>query len=225
MKKIFTTILILCCFSFAFAQDTTIQVLRSNASSSVPGFISQYPVLYIANGYEVNSLNNLNPDDVKEITVLQGTDEKAISKYGIRAKNGVIEIVLKRSVSKRKLKKILNSPKTIIPDIPAERPKFEKVEIAPLYKGNLQKFIIDNLVAQKDENDIPLTGKVTLQLIVNTNGTINDIIVDQHSISTNKILVKEAIRVIKLTDGEWIGGVQNGKKLERCFHHVDIEFK
>ncbi|HEY9000199.1 MAG TPA: M56 family metallopeptidase [Mucilaginibacter sp.] len=50
--------------------------------------------LFIIDGKEVKSINNLNPNDIKSITVLKnGTAEK---KYGDKGKNGVIEIHTKK---------------------------------------------------------------------------------------------------------------------------------
>jgi TonB-dependent SusC/RagA subfamily outer membrane receptor len=50
--------------------------------------------LFVIDGKEVKSVNNLNPNDIKSITVLKdGTAEK---KYGEKGKNGVIEIRTKK---------------------------------------------------------------------------------------------------------------------------------
>jgi len=50
--------------------------------------------IFIIDGKEVKSINNLNPGSIKSITVLKdGTAEK---KYGEKGKGGVIEIQTKK---------------------------------------------------------------------------------------------------------------------------------
>ena len=51
------------------------------------------------------------------------------------------------------------------------------------------------------------------------------IVVDKRSLSSNEILIKEATRLIKLTNGNWVRGEQNGRMVEQCFQYKDIIFK
>jgi hypothetical protein len=52
--------------------------------------------LYVVDGKVVDAaeLQNTNPNDIQEINVLK--DEKAWAKYGDKAKNGVVEIKIKK---------------------------------------------------------------------------------------------------------------------------------
>ena len=102
---------------------------------------------------------------------------------------------------------------------------FTAVEIGSYYKGDIRKFILDNLKDQTDVNGKRLTGNVMLQFVVNINGTISDIKVDIRSECKIEKLIDEAIRVIKLTNGNWVGAEQNGRKLEKAFHYQNFLFK
>jgi TonB-dependent SusC/RagA subfamily outer membrane receptor len=49
--------------------------------------------LFIIDGKEAKSLKNLNPNDIRSLTVLK--DGSAEKKYGEKGKNGVVEITTK----------------------------------------------------------------------------------------------------------------------------------
>ena len=116
-------------------------------------------------------------------------------------------------------------PQTPITEEVGESKIFTAVEIGSFYKGDIRKFIIDNLKNQTDANGKRLTGNVRLQFIVNINGAISGIEVDSRSECKIEKLIDEAIRVIKLTSGNWVGAEQNGKKLEKAFHYENFLFK
>lgn len=54
---------------------------------------SSKPPLYIVDDVEVTSIDHLNPDDIKDISVWKG--KEAVEKYGNKAKYGIIIIKLK----------------------------------------------------------------------------------------------------------------------------------
>lgn len=86
---------------------------RSGASSAdqalIRGSSSIYlngDPLYVVNGVQVADLNNLNPDDVADITVLK--DAAAAAIWGSRAANGVVVITTKTGGRNEKLRVAYN---------------------------------------------------------------------------------------------------------------------
>jgi protein TonB len=74
----------------------------------------------------------------------------------------------------------------------------------------LMKFISSTIVYPEYAKDNEIQGKVYLQFIVRTNGSLTDIKVAR-SVPGGRMLDDEAIRVIKLTSGKWNPARQNGK--------------
>jgi hypothetical protein len=207
-------------FSIAMAQDTpAVKVIKidSTALKNIP--------LYLLNGIEIkqSDLNSLSPGDIEKVNVLK--DSNAVKKYGSRGINGIVEIILKKEFVERELNKMFPKPQTPITEEIGESKIFTAVEIGSYYKGDIKEFIIDNLKNQTDANGKRLTGNVRLQFIVNINGAISGIEVDSRSECKIEKLINEAIRVIKLTSGNWVGAEQNGKKLEKAFHYENFLFK
>ena len=59
--------------------------------------------LYIVDGKEVNSIDDIDPETIESISVFK--QETAIKLYGDKAKDGVIDIKLKKQPKKQKSKK------------------------------------------------------------------------------------------------------------------------
>ncbi len=74
----------------------------------------------------------------------------------------------------------------------------------------LLKFISSTIVYPEYAMENEIQGRVYLQFIVRTNGSLTDIKVAR-SVPGGQMLDKEAIRVIKLTSGKWNPARQNGK--------------
>ena len=74
----------------------------------------------------------------------------------------------------------------------------------------LLKFISSTIVYPEYAMENEIQGRVYLQFIVRTNGSLTDIKVAR-SVPGGKMLDDEAIRVIKLTSGKWKSARQNGK--------------
>jgi protein TonB len=74
----------------------------------------------------------------------------------------------------------------------------------------LLKFISSTIVYPEYAKENEIQGRVYLQFIVRTDGSLSDIKVAR-SVPGGKILDQEAIRVIKLTSGKWNPARQNGK--------------
>ena len=60
-------------------------------------FIGSSTPLFVVNGVIVQTIDNINPVEVKSITVLKGS---AASIYGVNGTNGVISITLKNGTEK-----------------------------------------------------------------------------------------------------------------------------
>jgi TonB-dependent Receptor Plug Domain/Gram-negative bacterial TonB protein C-terminal len=220
MKKVTVIVIALFSFSIAVAQDTSAVKIKRNDSATLKN-----TPLYLLNGIEIkqSDLNNLSPHDIEKVNVLK--DSNAVKKYGNRGINGVVEIILKKEFVERELNKMFPKSQSPKAEEMVESKVFTAVEIGSYYKGDIRKFILDNLKDQTDVNGKRLTGNVMLQFVVNINGTISDIKVDISSESKIEKLIDEAIRVIKLTNGNWVGAEQNGRKLEKAFHYQNFLFK
>jgi TonB-dependent SusC/RagA subfamily outer membrane receptor len=70
---------------------------RSVQIQQAHSFFGTGAPLYVINGVIVNSIDDVNPVEVKKIRVLKGS-EAAI--YGVRGSNGVIDITLKNGSEK-----------------------------------------------------------------------------------------------------------------------------
>ncbi len=220
MRKVTVIGVALFSFSIAVAQDTSAVKINKNDSATIKN-----TPLYLLNGIEIkqSDLNSLSPHDIEKVNVLK--DSNAVKKYGNKGINGVVEIILKKEFVERELNKMFPKSQTPKAEEMEESKVFTAVEIGSYYKGDIRKFILDNLKDQTDVNGKRLTGNVMLQFVVHINGTLSDIKVDIRSECKIDQLIVEAIRVIKLTNGNWVGAEQNGRKLEKAFHYQNFLFK
>ena len=86
----------------------------------------------------------------------------------------------------------------------------------------LLKFISSTIVYPEYAMENEIQGRVYLQFIVRTNGSLTDIKVAR-SVPGGQMLDKEAIRVIKLTSGKWNPARQNGKPVS-CKMNLPVVF-
>ncbi len=113
---------------------------------------------------------------------------------------------------------ILDMEGDVSPPIPPtsddeEEKIYTLVEQNAEYNGGtaaLLKFISSTIVYPEYAKDNEIQGRVFLQFIVRTDGSLTDIKVAR-SVSGGKMLDDEAIRVVKLTSGKWKPARQNGK--------------
>ena len=97
---------------------------------------------------------------------------------------------------------------------------FTIVEQMPEFEGGqqaLMSFISKNMVYPSVSKENEFQGTVFLSYIVRANGNLSDIKV-LRSVSGGSELDREAIRVLKLTNGKWSPGKQNGKPV-----HVEMK--
>ncbi len=207
---------------------------------------TQKPLLLI-NGeiYRFAILDQIPHHDIQEINVLKGAS--AIAKWGEKAKDGAIEILLKTGVkppSKTKqysqesgegiiafgsdsMVKNINGNVTI--NTPTEfsiknEPTFTKTEVPPQFAGGTdawRKFLQQNLKAVTPVNNGAPVGKYTviMQFIVYKEGTLTDI---KSLTSLGYGMEEEVLRIMKLSP-PWIPAMQNGKKV-KALHEQTITF-
>ena len=97
---------------------------------------------------------------------------------------------------------------------PVDKPKNVQTiaEVMPEYEGGqaaLMSFISKTMVYPQSAIDDEIQGKVYLGFVVSSTGLLEDIRVIR-GVPGGEVLNKEAIRVIKLTDGKWKPGSQGG---------------
>ena len=110
--------------------------------------------------------------------------------------------------------------------IPTKSDIYSVVEEQAHYKYGdeaLLKFISKNIIYPPSAVEIEIQGKVYVQFVVNTDSTLSDITVVR-GINGGEMLNKEAIRVVKLTSGDWVPAKVNSKPV-KCKMYLPIMFK
>lgn len=103
-----------------------------------------------------------------------------------------------------------------------EEPIMDFVEVDPAFPGGeleMVKFIQKNVVYPELSREMGEQGTVYVQFVVNTDGTIQDVIVFK---GISDLLDKEAVRVVKKMPS-WSPGEQAGKKV-RVRYMIPIKF-
>ena len=98
-------------------------------------------------------------------------------------------------------------------EMPKPEPVYTVVEQMPEFEGGqqaLMNFISKHLVYPQNAIDREVQGKVLLRFVVTSNGSLKDIQV-LRGVPDGEDLNREALRVIKLTEGKWKPGYQLGK--------------
>lgn len=187
--------------------------------------------LVVLDGNIIGTMPSINldslvgtPASIKSMTVLKGSS--AISKYGTRGKNGVIEIITKNQAKSDNDDQPINGLAKQDPSQTSNESTivFETAETAPSFPGG-QKAWIDHLVKSGIANTPVDHGapvgnyKVVVQFIVEKDGTLSSI----------KPLTKLGYgmedSVIKLLSQgpKWIPAIQNGK-LVRAYVRQPVTF-
>ncbi len=107
---------------------------------------------------------------------------------------------------------------------PKENEIFTVVEKSAEFRGGsqaLDEFIKDRLSYPEDAKKAGVNGTVFVEFIVGKDGTVKDVKVVR---GVHPSLDKEAMRVLKLTDGMWKPAEQRGKAVESRFV-VPVRFK
>jgi TonB family protein len=181
--------------------------------------------LYFLNGEQLagNAENNsrlarIKPEYIKNINVLK--EDKAINKYGSKAKYGVIEIQLQDGISKETAYSDLKDStgaSSAVPPLPPEKYYIQVAEMPELVGGliSLQKKINYPEKAQKAGTE----GKVVVRFIVNKEGKVENPRVIK---SVSDALDNETLRVIK--QAKFKPGQQDGQNV-RVQYAIPITYK
>jgi TonB family protein len=213
------------------ATDTAIKVNKKSPLIIVNGKIlpqaindGTYDKSQIAT--KVSSLADINPADIKSISVLK--DSSAIALYGAAGANGVI-IITTNDYARGRLDAMSNqasgnTPQTITltPPDTSKNQVFMSVEVQPRPKDGLDgfySFLGRNIRYPSQDKEKGIQGKVIIAFIVEKDGSLSNMDVKR---SPSTTLADEAIRVLKLSPA-WIPGVQNGRTV-RVQYTVPINF-
>lgn len=108
-----------------------------------------------------------------------------------------------------------SSKKQIAVAVNTKNSNLKRVYINPeedaILKINLSRLLAENLQYPDSANLYGEQGSVRFNFIVELNGTISDIKLNDDSPNKNKYLMEELIRVLKLTNGKWKPAKDNGK--------------
>jgi N-acetylmuramoyl-L-alanine amidase len=158
----------------------------------------------IIENISMNQLDQyLKPEDIESVTVLK--NESAISKYGEKAKNGVIEIITKKDKS-------VEIKNDIVSKTSPDNKVFVKVEKEPSFPGGAEAwkiFLRKNLNSAAPVDSGAKAGiyKTKVQFIVDKDGNTGSF----RALTKNGFgMEEEVIRVIS-TGPKWIPALQNGK--------------
>jgi TonB family protein len=172
------------------------------------------PPLYVVDGKEVSEAeaNKINPENMESVNVLKDKTglTPATDKYGNKGKNGVVEIITKKSEVKE-VNKNTNKDEWVVME---ELPQF------PGGKYALTSWIEANIKYPAEALKGGKKGKVYVSFIITTSGKVKDAVVTK---SDSPLLNNEAIRVISSMP-DWKPGTQSGKSVAVQME-VPVEFK
>jgi TonB family protein len=152
--------------------------------------------VFVVDGKVVEDIESLDPDDIKNVSVIKDPYAAEVKKYN--AKNGLVIITMKE---KSKYSAEILSPQGEI---------FYVVEDIPSYPGGkevLKAYIYKNLVYPEKAKKKGLNGEVYVQFTVNHKGELKDIKAIR---SSDKILNEAALDVFRDMP-LWNPGKQRGK--------------
>jgi bla regulator protein blaR1 len=159
-------------------------------------------------GIELNKIDSIVPvNDIEKINVWKG--DNATNKYGDKGKNGVIEIVTKKT----KIKEVETWRTEPINDF--DNIVFEKVEIEASFRGGYEEW--KNYLERNLDKNIPVkngckpgTYTVVVQFIVGKDGRVSDVrALTNHGFG----MEEEAMRMIK-KGPDWVPAIQNGHNVK-----------
>ncbi|HXB12509.1 MAG TPA: energy transducer TonB [Bacteroidia bacterium] len=96
----------------------------------------------------------------------------------------------------------------------SDNPGFTMKSVPPSFIGDMGKFLSDNLLYPKDAIDKKIHGQVLVSLVIENDGSVNDVKISQ---GVYPSIDSEAVRVVRLMPN-WTIGTQNG-------HPVRVQFK
>lgn len=97
---------------------------------------------------------------------------------------------------------------------------FTIVSVMPKFKGNVNKWLSDNIQYPYSARQNRIEGKVILKFVVEKDGSISNVKVIK---GVNKVLDNEALRLIKIMP-KWNPGMNNGLAV-RTYFTLPVTFK
>ncbi len=188
--------------------------------------------LYIVDGQEVQTIENINVDDIVSIDVFKG--EKAIEKYGDKGKDGVVSVI----TTQDKINVVGHAPKKeeVKPHSHNKHEGediFTVVEQMPIYPGasetkegnkKMLQFIYENLSYPSEAKEAGIEGVVVVNFIITKEGRlIKPQLLRTIGGGTNE----EVLRVVNLMSEipeNWTPGYQRGKAVNVSFN-LPVKFK
>ncbi len=180
--------------------------------------------LIVLDGTTINTkqLYVMKPDAISSINILKG--ESAISKYGEKGSNGVIEITSKNVNNEKQETSYFSAPVIVKDDKQAQDTSgkngkeenyertFVQTQVPASFPGSKEgwlKYLQRNLKAEVPTNHgaVPGTYKVVVSFLVDTEGKLSDVKAQN---DPGYGTAAEAVRVIK-EGPNWIPAKQNGK--------------
>jgi len=201
---------------------------------------SEVNALVAVNGIlRSDGLQKVEPDAISSINLLR--DDQAAGKYGMRGREGVLEITTVKPQEipepavqapppdlpeKQKAEKILSDSipvRSRIPEGPDMQEPFVVVEEMPMFPGGekaLLDFLQENLVYPEKAKADSIQGKVIVRFVVNTKGEAESVDVIK---GVHHLLDAEAIRVVDLMNG-FKPGKQGGQPVN-VWYMVPVNFE
>jgi len=167
------------------------------------------------------TMSQLDQTKIESINILK--DDKAISAYGEKGRNGVIIVTMKKANTEN-LKPSVNENSEAIQENKRNLNKaiFTVAEQMPSFPGGeaeLNRFLAYNLMVPDEGVKAGLTGTVYASFIVKEDGTISNAKIIRGLGTTYD---EEVLRVINLMP-KWTPGMQNGKPVDVLFN-IPVKF-
>ena len=181
--------------------------------------------LYIVDGVERTSIDDIAPNTIERISVLKNQSSTAV--YGSRGKNGVIVITTNGAAKPAADEAVFNEkPGSVkIASASTEDMPFLIVEKMPSFRGgDLHEFrawVQEHLQDPAEAVERNIQGRVVVTFTIEKEGSASNILVLQ---SPDKLLADEARRVIASSPaGAWTPGEQRGEKV-RVKYTLPVDF-
>ena len=181
--------------------------------------------LYIVDGVERTSIDDIAPNTIERISVLKNQSSTAV--YGSRGKNGVIVITTKGAAKPAADEAVFNEkPGSVeIASASTEDMPFLIVEKMPSFRGgdlnDFRAWVQEHLQYPAEAVERNIQGRVVVTFTIEKDGSASNILVLQ---SPDKLLADEARRVIASSPaGAWTPGEQRGEKV-RVKYTLPVDF-
>ena len=182
--------------------------------------------LYIVDGVERTSIDDIAPNTIERISVLKNQSSTAV--YGSRGKNGVIVITTKGAAKPAADEAVFNEkPGSVkIASASTEDMPFLIVEKMPSFRGgdlnDFRAWVQEHLQYPAEAVERNIQGRVVVTFTIEKEGSVSNILVLQ---SPDKLLADEARRVIASSPaGAWTPGEQRGEKV-RVKYTLPVDFR